>query len=211
MDSPSGFLLLPWWTWRAVSPGDSGPGVRFFAGWNRQKSACRCRSRIARYSTPKVSVSKTICLQAKGAAYRRLLGKELISHKATPREKGWLAGSAHGCGHGCTDDGTLGGTPPGPGGAWIAGLRRAKRRLLRGDNARGLSAARPAEPDDGEVRSSPSCLRPPLASLPPFEVFYICPLRAPQRKPVGSPLACPTRRPLQGLPAERLATPAIRR
>lgn len=39
-------------------------------------------------------------------------------------------------------------------------------------------------------------LRPPPASLPPSGVFRVFPLRFSMRKnPVGSPLACPTRRP----------------
>ena len=57
----------------------------------------------------------------------------------------------HAPGRQCTADGTPAGSLPGPGKAWIAGLRRAKRLLLRGDNARGPSAPRPPESDHGEV------------------------------------------------------------
>ena len=57
----------------------------------------------------------------------------------------------HAPGRQCTADGTPAGTLPGPGGAQNAGLRRAKRLLLRGDNARGPSAPRPPESDHGEV------------------------------------------------------------
>ena len=42
-----------------------------------------------------------------------------------------------------TADGSGPGTPPGTGGACSSGLRRAKSRLVGGDNARGPSAARP--------------------------------------------------------------------
>lgn len=70
----------------------------------------------------------------------------------------------------CTDRGTCGGTPPGPGWAWIAGLRGAKNRPLAGHNARGPSAARPAE------------TRQRLRFVPHH---HACGLRGPRCLPVG--------------------------